>query len=45
MKFRMDIGLNEPGIAQGHSLVETLQGMAVLTDKIISDFASPLSLA
>ena len=39
MHFHFDIALNEPGIVQGESLLETLKGMLDLVRNVVADFA------
>jgi hypothetical protein len=43
IQFLLDIAFNEPGIAEGESIIETLQSAADFVDDLISDF-TPLLL-
>jgi len=38
-KFLLNIALSEPEVFKGKALVETLNGLADLVAKIVSDFA------
>jgi hypothetical protein len=39
MQFRFEVAFGEPGIIEGESLLATLQSMADIVSKLISDFA------
>jgi hypothetical protein len=38
MKFTYEIAFGEPGVAEGRSVIETLESLANLVDNLISDF-------